>query len=364
MIGRTLTTYFARRFIEALIAVFIGSLLLISLVDFVELLRRAGDTPKATVGLLAQLSLSRVPAMAEQMLPFAILFAAMGSYLNLSRRLELVVTRAAGVSVWQFMLPAVTCSIVIGVLATTIYNPVAATLKEHANLLEAEIFGGTSMFFQGGDNGEVWLRQSSEAGPAIINAKSAADNGRRLTSVIVLTLDAGGQLVERIEAAAARLEDRAWILDKVRIFSAATQPRSFETYRLATSLTADQVRDSLSKADSVSFWDLPDAIVAARDAGLSPARFQLQYQSLIARPLLFLAMVMIAAAVSLRFFRIGGVAPMILSGVVAGFLLYVGSELAEDLASAGMIGVVPAAWGPAAAAVLLGFMVLLQQEDG
>jgi lipopolysaccharide export system permease protein len=364
MIGRTLTTYFARRFIEALIVVFVGSVLLIAVVDFVELLRRTGDTPKATVGLLAQLTLSRVPAMAEQMLPFAILFAAMGSYLNLSRRLELVVTRAAGVSVWQFMIPAVACSLAVGVFSTTIYNPVAATLKEHANTLEAEIFGGHSLFFQAGDSNDVWLRQSSEAGPAIINAKAAADNGRRLTGVIILTLDTSGQLVERIEATTGRLEDRAWILEGVRIFSAATQPRSFDTYRLATSLTADQVRDSLSKADSVSFWDLPAAIVAAQEAGLSPARFQLQYQSLIARPLLFLAMVMIAAAVSLRFFRIGGIAPMILSGVVAGFLLYVGSELAEDLASAGMIGVVPAAWGPAAAAVLLGFMVLLQQEDG
>ena len=364
MIGRTLGTYFARRFMEALILVFLGSALLIAVVDFVEMLRRTGDTPKATVLLLAQLTLSRVPSLVEQMLPFAILFAAMGSYLNLSRRLELVVTRAAGVSVWQFMFPAVACSLAVGVFSTILYNPVAAALKEHANTLEADIFGSRSLFFQGGGEGDIWLRQSSESGPAILNAKAATENGRRLASVIVLTLDANGQLLERIEAASARLEDRAWILETVRIFSATTQPRSFDTYRLATTLTADQVRDSLSKADSVSFWDLPDAIVAAREAGLSPARFQLQYQSLIARPLLFLAMVMIAAAVSLRFFRIGGIAPMILSGVVAGFLLYVGSELAEDLASAGMIGVVPAAWGPAAATVLLGFMVLLQQEDG
>ncbi|ALK08477.1 LPS export ABC transporter permease LptG [Blastochloris viridis] len=364
MIGRTLGTYFARRFLEALVIVFLGSAMLIAVVDFVEMLRRTGDTPNATVGLLAQITLSRVPAMAEQMMPFAILFAAIGSYLNLSRRLELVVTRAAGVSVWQFIFPAVACSLAVGLFATTVYNPVSSALKEHANVLEAEIFGSRSVFFQGGENGDVWLRQSSESGPAIINAKAAADSGRRLTGVIVLTLNNAGQLVERIEAATARLEDHAWVLETVRIFSAANQPRSFESYRLATTLTSDQVRDSLSKADSVSFWDLPDAIVAAREAGLSPARFQLQYQSLIARPLLFLAMVMIAAAVSLRFFRVGGVAPMILGGVVAGFLLYVGSELAEDLASAGMIGVVPAAWGPAAATVLLGFMVLLQQEDG
>jgi len=364
MIGRTLGIYFARRFLEALLLVFVGAILLVALVDFVELLRRGGDSPRATVTLLAEITLSRAPAMAEQMMPFAILFAAMGSFLTLSRRLELVVARAAGVSVWQFIFPAVACSLLVGALATTVYNPGATALKEHASKLEASIFGGRSLFFQTESTSEVWLRQSSEVGTAIINAKAATELGRQLTGVLIITMDRAGQLVERIEAATARLQDHALLLDTVRVFSPTAQPVYYATYRLATNLTVDQVRDSVAKADSVSFWDLPAAIVAARGAGLSPTRFQLQYQSLIARPLLFLAMIMIAASVSLRFFRIGGVAPMILCGVVAGFLLYVGSQLAEDLASAGLVGVRPAAWGPAAAAVLLGFMVLLQQEDG
>ena len=48
----------------------------------------------------------RVPFLTERIMPFAVLVGAMSCYLNLSRRLELVVARAAGMSAWQFVAPA------------------------------------------------------------------------------------------------------------------------------------------------------------------------------------------------------------------------------------------------------------------
>ena len=54
---------------------------------------------------MAWLSFLHTPTVAEQALPFAVLFGSMIAFLNLSRKLELVVARAAGVSVWQFLAP-------------------------------------------------------------------------------------------------------------------------------------------------------------------------------------------------------------------------------------------------------------------
>ena len=80
--------------------------------------------------------------------------------------------------------------------------------------------------------------------------------------------------------------------------------------------------------------------------------------------LLFVAMVFVAASVSLRFFRFGGVATMVLGGVAAGFMLYVATELMEDLGASGLIGPAVAAWFPAVVGSLLGTLALLYQEDG
>jgi lipopolysaccharide export system permease protein len=105
-------------------------------------------------------------------------------------------------------------------------------------------------------------------------------------------------------------------------------------------------------------------IEATERAGLRSERYRLQYQALLARPLLLIAMVVIAAVVSLRVFRFGGVGKMIVGGVVAGFLLYVVARLAEELGEGGIVNPVAAAWFPAVFASLMGCLVLLHQEDG
>ena len=49
-------------------------------------------------------------------MPFAVLVGAMSCYLALSRRLELVVARAAGVSAWQFVAPSMVAAFLFGVV--------------------------------------------------------------------------------------------------------------------------------------------------------------------------------------------------------------------------------------------------------
>ena len=49
------------------------------------------------------------------------------------------------------------------------------------------------------------------------------------------------------------------------------------------------------------------------------------------------AMVLLAAAFSLRFFRFGGVQKMVLGGVASGFLLYVMSKVTDDLSKAELL---------------------------
>src|SRR5207302_6653761 len=126
MIAGTLQRYFGLRFLAAAIAMFAGMLVLIAMVDFVEMLRRASDLKEGSALLLARITIFRVPFFSERLLPFVVLVAAMSCYLNLSRRHELVIARAAGVSAWQFIAPALILAFLLGAGSTMLYNPVAA----------------------------------------------------------------------------------------------------------------------------------------------------------------------------------------------------------------------------------------------
>jgi lipopolysaccharide export system permease protein len=361
LLGRTLSLYLSARFLRTILLVFATVFALVYTLDLVELMRRAADTEGATPGLMARLSLYRTPAIAEQVFPFSILFGSMVALLNLSRRLELVVARAAGISAWQFLQPAILVGLGLGLATAMLYNPLSAFLKDRAQQLESSVFSRRMKSV----GPELWLQNRSVDGSAVIKA-DGGDSGEaaRITGVSTFVFDRQGRFVERVEAPEAVLRDGYWEFRDATVFSTAEEPQLYGTYLLASNLDASQVRQTITPAESVPFWQLSQTIARREAAGLDATRYRLQYGTLIARPVLFVAMVLVAASFSLRFFRFGGVAKMIGGGVAAGFGLYVSTELMRDLGNAGIVSPAVAAWLPALVGSLLGTLALLYQEDG
>jgi lipopolysaccharide export system permease protein len=363
MVTNTLGRYFAGRFVVSALGVFASIFVLLVLVDYIEMVRKTSGLVSASAVMVAETSLFRVPQLLEKMMPFCVLIGAMTCYLALSRRLELVVARAAGVSAWQFIAPALASAILLGTLATVAYNPMSANLRELSKRMEAELFGATP---GGGiqDASGFWLNQINPDGQVMINAARSEQQGARLTGLTLFRFDADGHFKERIEAREATLEEGHWLFKSVRRYSLDAAPIDQDNLEIATSLTPAQIRNSFSTPETVSFWQLPSYIRSSESSGFATAGYRLQYHKLLAQPFLLAAMVMLAAAVSLRFFRMGGVQKMVLSGVGAGFLLYVLSKVTEDLSKAELMHPIAAAWLPVLVGGLTGFLALLYQEDG
>ncbi|HET7887249.1 MAG TPA: LPS export ABC transporter permease LptG [Bradyrhizobium sp.] len=363
MVTNTLGRYFAGRFVVSALGVFAAIFVLLVLFDYIEMVRKTSGLPDVSAIAVAETSLFRVPQLLEKLMPFCILIGAMTCYLALSRRLELVVARAAGVSAWQFIAPALAGALVLGVLATTAYNPMSAYLRELSKRMEAQLFGNAP---GGGvqDAAGFWINQVNSDGQAIINAARSEQQGVRLTGLTVFRFDSSDQFKERIEAQQATLEEGHWLFKSVRRYTLDGPPVDQDSFTLATTLTPAQVRNSFSTPETVSFWQLPGYIRSSESSGFATAGYRLQYHKLIAQPFLLAAMVMLAASVSLRFFRMGGVQKMVLSGVGAGFLLYVLQKVTEDLSKAELMHPIASAWLPVCVGGLTGFLALLYQEDG
>jgi lipopolysaccharide export system permease protein len=209
MVTNTLGRYFAGRFVVSAVGVFASIFVLLVLVDYIEMVRKTSGLASASAIMVAETSLFRVPQLLEKMMPFCILIGAMTCYLALSRRLELVVARAAGVSAWQFIAPALASALLLGAIATVAYNPMSANLRELSKRMEAELFGSAS---GGGlqDAAGFWINQVTNEGQAIINAARSEQQGVRLTGLTVFRFDPDFTFRERIEAREATLEDGYW----------------------------------------------------------------------------------------------------------------------------------------------------------
>lgn len=361
MIGWTLGRYLSARFLQTIGAVFLMISGMVYVVDFVEMLRRTGDIPGVTAGYIAYFSLLRIPSVTEQIMPFCVLFGTMATFLNLTRTLELLVARAVGVSVWGFLVPPVAIAALTGIVSVVLFNPLSAAMKHRADIIETQLFGRNG---KQNDDTTLWIRQRSVDGEAFIKAGQASADGTKLSPASAYVYDRAGTFEEWIEAPIGKLLPDVWQFNNARITEPGEEGFAAGTYLLAAGVSPDEIVRGAVAPDAVPFWDLPSMRATAEAAGLDGTSYQLQLHALLARPLLFIAMVLIAAAFSLRFFRFGGVQKMIFGGVSAGFVLYVATKFIGDLGGAGLLSPLIAGWSPAVVASLLGAFALLNQEDG
>ena len=365
----TLNLYISRHFLGAALLMLFALAGLVSLFDFIELLRRAASNPAVTLALVAEIAALRLPFIAMRLLPFAVLLGGILAFWRLTRSSELIVARSAGVSAWEFLSGPVLCAALLGGIATAGISPLASSMWARAEQLDNAYLraGGGPLALHGG---KLWLRQSDRVlapnGVAILNARGVRVEGLTLNTgeVTILRLDGNDRLLERIEAKSATLENDFWVLEGARTIRPDRVPDAVQTLRLPTDLTVARVQESFASPGTLSFWALPDFIALLDRSGFSSIRHRLHFQALLALPLLAGTMVLVAAGFSMRPTRRGGVARMIGSGVAAGFALFVISKLAEEFGQSGALPVPLAAWAPAASGLLFAVALLLHVEDG
>jgi lipopolysaccharide export system permease protein len=286
-----------------------------------------------------------------------------GALLSLNRKSELTVMRSAGMSAWQFLRPGLAVALVLGILAVAIFNPLAAAARSEAEQLVAEVFGKeVGLLAPSGE--KSWLRQDGADGQSVLNAKAVANQGLSLSGVIAFQFDRQGRFIERLDAQRAILQDGYWEMRQVAVSRPLREPEFFDTYSLSTHLSRESVGDALGSENAVSFWQLPSLIEASEKAGLSASKYRMQHALLMSRPALLIAMVVLAATVSLRSFRSGGIQTMVLLGMVGGIGFFLLAEVSRQFGAAGLFSPALAVWVPISLALLVSLTVLLHQEDG
>jgi len=369
----TLMTYVARRFAAMALLMVLSLSALVALFDLIELLRRAATRPEANFALVAQIAALRVPYVAMQILPFAVLLGGIIAFWRLTRFSELVVARAAGISAWGFLAGPVLVALLLGLGASTALSPLSSAMLARAERLDQlylrNVGGITALA-----GGRLWLRQADEGlqpqGVAIISGRPIATRelrsgeALRLAEVTIWRLSADDRPLARIEAASALLQPGRWRFEGAVVFGAERVAGAPQSLDFPTELTPERIENSFATPDTLSLWALPEFIRILEDAGFSAIRHRLHFQSLLALPLLAIAMALLAAGFSMRSARRGGVARMIAGGISAGFALFVLDKITGEFGEAGTLPVVLAAWAPAGAGFLLAAALLLHLEDG
>lgn len=375
----TLSKYLAKRYATNLLLLLLGLLSVVYIFDTVELIRRASKHADIPLSLVLQMGLLKLPEVGQTLFPFAILFSAMLTFWQLSRRYELIVVRSSGFSIWQFLMPITLVGLSFGLLQMAIINPVGSVFvskyedleRTHLKRQENQV----AVFREG-----LWLRQpiliestsDESVGPKpdlisgyiILHAQRVEQPDWTLRNITVMYFTDDNKFLQRIDADAAKITERFWRLEDAIINKQNAPVEKTQQYLVPTTLTAQDIEESFSSPESMSFWRLPSYINTLEQTGFDATRLKVYYHGLLSQPLMFCAMILLAASVSMRPPRSKGTFMMIAGGVMIGFLVFFMSTFLQALGSSQQIPVILAAWSPALIAFLLGLSVMMNLEDG
>jgi lipopolysaccharide export system permease protein len=363
----TLSRYIAKHFLISFCIALFGLMAITTMVDVVELIRRASGKEDVPLSVLFELAALRIPYLATKLAPYAILIGSMMALTRLTRSHELVVARSAGISVWQFLTPAVALVLMIGICTTTIFNPLASALLLRYEHVEGKYLTGKPSLLSISSSG-LWLRQmeTGEDGISehIIYTMRISQSTMEFSNLIVFSFDKDKKFIARQDAKRAVLEQGVLHLFDVIRSVPGYPPETFEEVNLNTTLTLARIQDSFASPETMSFWSLPSFIIVLENAGFSALPHRLYWHSLLASPFLMAGTVLVAAVFSLRLPRRGKIGILVVAGIISGFLLHFFTDIIHALGSAGTLPIMLAGWSPAIVVIMIGTALLLHLEDG
>ncbi len=386
VIAGRIQRYVFRQCLNGLLLTLGVIVLAILLVDVVEQMRTVGS--RADIGILTafELTMLKTPRLINETLPFAILVGSIMTFSQLNRRSEIPAIRAAGVSAWRFLGPAMVLAGLLGVIMVGIIDPLATQTQTAFEQRRDRLINFTPEGAEAVDG--VWLSQGDvSAGgdvdaagaavgdlnpntQAIIHAEGVVGRAEALEDVTFYYFSpgAGGvrdrEFTHRIDAARARLVSGFWQLEDVTENRFGGEVLRHDQLALPTNLRAETLLTRFAASDRIPFWELPEFIRQNHAAGMNVDAYRLKFHTLLATPVMMVAMTLIGAVVCLRLARSGGMSQMIGLGALSGFLLFFVTRISAGMASTGATSPEAAAWCPPLFALFAVLTLLSHAEDG
>ena len=360
--------YFGKKFLVYFFGLTFGFFILLVLIDLIEVAQKF-ESGAVSFSEVFGLTLLKTPESMYTIMPLIAVLSALALYLALARSSELVVTRAAGRSALMALWAPFILMIAIGIGLVTVLNPiVAATSERYKTLVDEYIKGETAVFSISHEG--LWLRQGSPSGQTVIHAGGANHDGSILYDVSLITFAQGGGPIRRIEAQNAKLENGYWRLSNAKAWPLVSglnpeaNASEFASLRVPSTLTRENLSDSLGEPAAVPIWEMPAHVSALENAGFSARRHKVWFHMELARPLFLASMVLMGAGFTMRHTRFGHTGLMVLIAVLLAFGLYFIRNFAQILGENGQIPILWAAWTPPIAGTLLALGIILNMEDG
>ena len=291
------------------------------------------------------LSLSFVPALILELLPFIVFLASMFYFLNLRSSKDLLSIKLFGYSNLRIILTIASVAFVFGLFTLVSINPITSALVKYYEVEKAQYAKDIDHLISINKNG-VWVKEIDEASYKFINAESLDDE--TLMGVSVYVFDLNNQLIKRIEAESAMIVNNPWRMKNVYIYSFKTEVQTefFKTYEFETKKILEKINSLYSNLNTLSFISLITNYDQLNEKGYSKKLLNKKINEFISMPIFLFLMVVLASLFTLGSVNTRHSFYYIILSILTSVIIYYFKDFSVALGQTGKISSALSVWIP------------------
>lgn len=275
-----------------------------------------------TLAVAAEYVLLSMPRLAYQLFPVVALLGSVVGLGALASNNELLVMRAAGISVGRITYSVMKVGLLWVLAAVILGEFVAPVTDRYANTLHSSAL--TERFAITSENG-LWARDGED----FIHIRDVLSDGL-VGGITIYEFDDKQRLQGLTQANTAQFSSGKWLLHQVA--RSRIDPRGVATQHLQqlewkSLLTPDMIDVVAVKPDSLSLKGLRDYIAYLRENGLSADHYQLAFWNKLVLPVTTAVMVFLSIPFIFGSLRSVGIGQRIFVGTLVGIGFYLLGQL-------------------------------------
>ena len=327
-----LNIYLLRNFIYSFLIVFTLFTLLIFFSDLIEQFRKSTnkDVP---IDIIFRLTFLNIPLLIFTTIPIVIFFSTVFCYLRLIRNSEYIIMSSSGISSLQLTKAPILIFLLIGLTFVFVVNPVSAVFQKEFQELDYRYIKRIDRLTSVSQNG-IWLMQENTNGITnIIYAKNIKDDGATLIDFMLLEYNQNDELKGRIDGKIAKLGKEKWLMNKLLFTKQNENPIYYDYYEYNAYITKEDIKNSLSAPEMMSFIQLGSFIYILEKLGYSAKDYKIYFYNILLMPLVVIAFVVLANSIVIDIKQNDKFTKVIITSFLLIFIYYFISNLMNTLGS-------------------------------
>jgi lipopolysaccharide export system permease protein len=323
------------------VLIFLALGIILNLFEEIEFFKGINASP----ALPYVLSLSFVPTLIIDLLPFIIFLSSMFYFLQIKTNKDLLFVKVFGYSNLKILIIIAFFTFIFGCAVLLAANPITSALVKYYETEKAKYARDVDHLISVNKNG-VWIKENRQTGYVIISAKNLEANYLKKISIYVFNND--GRVLKRIEAETAEISSNPWKLNNGFVYDFVNKDEKtvFKEYEFKTEKILDKINSLYKNLNTVSFIELIKNYSQLNDIGYSKKLLDKKMHIFISLPFFLFLMVVLAAI-----FTIGNVNSKqnyyyVIMSILASVIIYYFKDLSIALGQTEKIGLILSVWMP------------------